>query len=79
VIPLPGSSYVIFTCLCIAFASLLKQVGFHSQCKRTLENLGASDVKLSAEELKEIHEILVNHEVKGDRYFGDDKAAMLWG
>ncbi|KIM87333.1 hypothetical protein PILCRDRAFT_3825 [Piloderma croceum F 1598] len=50
-----------------------------SQCKRTLENLGASDIKLSAEELKEIHEILVNHEVKGDRYFGDDKAAMLWG
>jgi len=46
---------------------------------RTLENLGASEIKLSAEELKEIHEILANHEVKGDRYFGDDKAAMLWG
>jgi len=50
-----------------------------SQYKRTLENLGASDIKLSAEELTEIHEIQVNHEVKGDRYFGNDKAAMLWG
>jgi len=59
--------------------SVENKVGFHSQSKRTLENLGASDAKISAEELKEIHEILVNHEVKGDRYFGDDKAAMLWG
>jgi len=50
-----------------------------SQAKRTLENLGAADVTFSMEEMKEISEIMVTHEIKGDRYYGDDGAALLWG
>jgi len=50
-----------------------------SHAKRTLENFGAGDVELSVEELKEIGEIMAAHEVKGDRYFGNDRAILLWG
>jgi len=50
-----------------------------SHSKRTLENLGAGDVDLSAEDLKEISEIMATHDVKGDRYFGNDRAILLWG
>jgi len=50
-----------------------------SRAKRTIENLAAADVELSAEDLKEISEIMATHEVKGDRYFGNDKAILLWG
>lgn len=32
------------------------------------ENLDARNIKLSSEDLNEIHEILSTHEVKGDRY-----------
>jgi pyridoxine 4-dehydrogenase len=49
------------------------------QAKRTLENVSAGNIELSAEDLKEIDEILAIYEVKGDRYYGDDKAMMLWG
>jgi pyridoxine 4-dehydrogenase len=47
--------------------------------KRTLENVSAGNIDLSAEDLKAIDEILATYEVTGDRYFGDDKAIMLWG
>jgi len=50
-----------------------------SQAQRTLENLAAANIQLSAEELKEIDRIMANHEVKGDRYYGNDQAVLLWG
>ncbi|KAL6300909.1 aldo/keto reductase [Sparassis latifolia] len=50
-----------------------------SNKKRTLENLAAGDVTLTAEEKAEIEAVIAGHEVKGDRYYGDPKAAHLWG
>jgi len=50
-----------------------------SNKKRTLENVGGGDVVLTAEDKAEISKILAGHEVKGDRYFGNDAAAQLWG
>ena len=46
---------------------------------RTLENLAAGEVVITDEELSEITATLLKHEVKGDRYFGDDAKAHLWG
>ncbi|THU75294.1 Aldo/keto reductase, partial [Dendrothele bispora CBS 962.96] len=39
-----------------------------SKATRALENLGAGDIVLTKEELKEISDLLAKHEVKGDRY-----------
>jgi len=50
-----------------------------SHSKRTLENLRAGDVTLSDEEQKDISDILATYEVKGGRYFGNDRALLLWG
>jgi pyridoxine 4-dehydrogenase len=45
-----------------------------------LENLASGDIKLSAEELREIDDVINNHEVKGDRYYGlSDEQMNLWG
>ncbi|KAF6749800.1 aldo/keto reductase [Ephemerocybe angulata] len=51
-----------------------------SKASRTLENLEAGDIKLSAKDFEEITKFIDDFEVKGDRYFGqDDKEAHLWG
>jgi len=47
--------------------------------KRTLENLAAGDIVLTEADKAEIANITATHEVKGDRYFGNDAAAHLWG
>jgi pyridoxine 4-dehydrogenase len=45
-----------------------------------LENLGAGNIDMTPEDISEINDVLENHEVQGDRYFGvGDKAAHLWG
>ena len=78
VIPLPGSSYVLAKVFAFRTPKL-NPISFCRQVKRTIENLGAGDVTLSMEEVKEINDIIAAHEVKGDRYFGNDRAALLWG
>ncbi|KAJ7714574.1 aldo/keto reductase [Mycena maculata] len=51
-----------------------------SKSTRTLENLEAGDVVLSAEELKEMNEVIAKHGVKGDRSVGlTDEQMHLWG
>ncbi|PCH38101.1 aldo/keto reductase [Wolfiporia cocos MD-104 SS10] len=47
--------------------------------KRTLENLSAGEIVLTDTEKAEIGKILTDYEVKGDRYFGDDAMAYVWG
>ncbi|KZT11238.1 aldo/keto reductase [Laetiporus sulphureus 93-53] len=47
--------------------------------KRTLENLAAADIVLTEADKVEIAKVMAEHHVKGDRYFGNDAAAMLWG
>jgi len=68
---------------CIAWVSAL---GPHviplpgsSTVKRTIENLAANDVELNEEDLATVSKFLETHTVVGDRYFGNDKAAHLWG
>jgi len=69
--------------LCIAWVSAL---GPHviplpgsSHKSRTLENLAAGDVVLTEQDIKDINDTIAAHTVKGDRYFGNDEAAHLWG
>ncbi|KAH9934624.1 aldo/keto reductase [Fomitopsis serialis] len=50
-----------------------------SKKERTLENAAGGDVELTEADLAEINEAIARHEVKGDRYFGNDQAAHLWG
>jgi len=51
-----------------------------SHAKRTLENVAAGGVDLTLEDITAVNDIIENHEVQGDRYFGiGDKAAHLWG
>ncbi|KAF5387562.1 hypothetical protein D9757_006508 [Collybiopsis confluens] len=50
-----------------------------SKVNRTLENLKAGDIVLTAEEFQAIEEVLVANPVVGDRYFGNDDMAHLWG
>ncbi|KAF5325869.1 hypothetical protein D9611_000977 [Ephemerocybe angulata] len=50
-----------------------------SKASRALENLEAGDIKLSDKDFAETTRIIDEFEVKGDRYYGDDKAAHLWG
>ncbi|KAI0945146.1 hypothetical protein AcV7_001762 [Taiwanofungus camphoratus] len=50
-----------------------------SNKKRTLENIAAGDIIITTEEKAEIAKMLADVEVKGDRYFGNDAAAHLWG
>jgi pyridoxine 4-dehydrogenase len=45
---------------------------------RVQENMGASGVELTKEELKEINQFVEKAEVKGTRYFGPQNA-LLWG
>lgn len=47
--------------------------------KRTLENLAGGEVVLTEAELAEIAGIQEKYPVQGDRYFGNDEAAGLWG
>ncbi|KZT29616.1 Aldo/keto reductase [Neolentinus lepideus HHB14362 ss-1] len=51
-----------------------------SNKKRTLENLAAVNVELSAQDMEEISKILDTHEIKGGRYRdGDEVVQNLWG
>ncbi|KIM80754.1 hypothetical protein PILCRDRAFT_822023 [Piloderma croceum F 1598] len=51
-----------------------------SHSKRTLENLDAGNIDMTPEDISEINDVIENHEVQGDRYFGiGEKAAHLWG
>ncbi|KAI0723565.1 aldo/keto reductase [Earliella scabrosa] len=50
-----------------------------SRKERTLENLAGADVELSQADLDEIAQIQATNPVHGDRYFGNDEAAKLWG
>ena len=51
----------------------------HRRKERTLENLAGADVELSQADLDEIAQIQATNPVHGDRYFGNDEAAKLWG
>ena len=53
--------------------------GYDRKKERTLENIEAGDVELTAADVAEINEVIAKHEVKGDRYFGNPEAAHLWG
>ncbi|KAF9064030.1 aldo/keto reductase [Rhodocollybia butyracea] len=51
-----------------------------SKSSRTLENLQAGDIKLTALEIKAIDDILADNPVVGDRYFGGPPEKFhLWG
>ena len=51
----------------------------YRKATRTLENLAAGDIQLSAGDIAEIKAIVEKHEIKGDRYFGLSEEAMgLW-
>lgn len=76
VIPLPGSSYVLGIRLTPTVAII--HVASSSK-KRTLENSAAGDIVLTDADKAEIDKILSSHQVKGDRYFGNDAGAHLWG
>ncbi|KAJ7508514.1 aldo/keto reductase [Mycena galericulata] len=70
--------------LCIAWVAALGPnvipVPGSSRSDRTLENLRAGDIVLSADELREINETIAKHGVKGDRAGGlSDEEAHLWG
>jgi pyridoxine 4-dehydrogenase len=41
--------------------------------------LQAGDIKLSEDDLAEVNKIVDTHEIKGDRYHGNDEQAHLWG
>lgn len=53
----------------------------HRKSQRTLENLAAGDIELSAEDLKEIEEVLEKHPVNGTRYVDGvpTERLRLWG
>jgi pyridoxine 4-dehydrogenase len=74
-LPIPGSSYVVRSRV-----KLLADLFFTCRkSTRTLENLQAGDVVLSADELKAVTEAVESHEVRGDRYGGQtEKEAHLW-
>ncbi|KAJ3728507.1 aldo/keto reductase [Lentinula raphanica] len=69
--------------LCIAWVASL---GPHmlplpgsSKSSRTLENLKAGSIELTPEESKAIHEVITANPTIGDRYYGSDEKAFLWG
>jgi pyridoxine 4-dehydrogenase len=79
VVPLAGSSYV-YCCAASASFFLLILHLLDRHAKRTLENVAAGGVDLTPEDITAVNDIIENHEVQGDRYFGiGDKAAHLWG
>ncbi|KAJ7451035.1 aldo/keto reductase [Mycena latifolia] len=70
--------------LCIAWVAALGPsvipLPGSSKSTRTLENLAGGDIALSAEEIKEMDEIIAKHGVKGDRSVGlPDEQMHLWG
>ncbi|KIK58186.1 hypothetical protein GYMLUDRAFT_45391 [Collybiopsis luxurians FD-317 M1] len=50
-----------------------------SKASRTLENLQAGDIEFTTEESKTIEGVLAANPVVGDRYWGSDEKAHLWG
>lgn len=58
---------------------LLTKYPTYRSVKRTVENLAANDVELNEEDLTTVSKFLETHAVVGDRYFGNDAAAHLWG
>jgi pyridoxine 4-dehydrogenase len=75
-LPLPGSSYVQLHCkFDISYLMV-----FSRKSSRTLENLQAGDIELTAEEVKAINDILAANPVVGDRYAGaPPEKSHLWG
>ncbi|KAE9400578.1 Aldo/keto reductase [Gymnopus androsaceus JB14] len=71
--------------LCLAWVASLGPTMIHlagsSKAIRTLENLQAGEVQLTAEERKTIDEVLIAHPVSGERYFGGaaNERLQLWG
>lgn len=47
--------------------------------QRHVQNVLACDIEVTPKESAEIWEVINGFEVKGDRYFGDDKAMRVWG
>jgi len=69
--------------LCLAW---VRYLGSHvipipgsSHKSRVLENLASINVTLSQEELSEIHAILKQHQIRGDRYYGASHNSLTWG
>ena len=56
----------------------LMRTGLHRKKQRMLENLGGSDVELTAADMGEIAGILETNPVHGHRYFGPEVDTMLW-
>jgi pyridoxine 4-dehydrogenase len=50
-----------------------------SHAKRTIENTSATDIELTEAEKAEVWKLIDEFEVKGDRYYGSDAGAHLWG
>ena len=46
---------------------------------RTVENMKGGEIDLLREETEQINGLVNEFNVKGDRYFGNDEAAHLWG
>ncbi|KAJ7072879.1 aldo/keto reductase [Mycena amicta] len=70
--------------LCIAWVAaqspMVIPIPGSSKANRTLENLQAGDVELSAEDVKKVSDIIAKHGVKGDRANGMPPEKMhLWG
>ncbi|KAJ7271737.1 aldo/keto reductase [Mycena rebaudengoi] len=70
--------------LCIAWVVALGEnvipLPGSSKASRTLENLHAGDVVLSAADVQEMNDIIAKHGVKGDRQIGvPDEMLHLWG
>ncbi|KAJ7233756.1 aldo/keto reductase [Mycena rebaudengoi] len=70
--------------LCIAWVSALGPnvipLPGSSKASRTLENLEAGDVVLSAADVKEMNDVVEKYGVKGDRWFGVPEGQLhLWG
>ncbi|KAJ7226190.1 aldo/keto reductase [Mycena rebaudengoi] len=70
--------------LCIAWVAALGEnvipLPRSSKASRTLENLQAGDVVLSAADVQEMNDIIAKHGVKGDRQMGvPDEMLHLWG
>ncbi|KAF7790280.1 hypothetical protein EIP86_001234 [Pleurotus ostreatoroseus] len=69
--------------LCIAWVATLgpKVIPLpgSSSPQRHVQNVLAGDVEITPEESAKIWEVVNGFKVKGDRYFGDDKALRLWG
>ena len=76
VIPIPSATYVLVPC---AFCcEITERQSLFRKKERILENVAASDIELSSEDMAEMEKILETNPVHGHRYFGPQVDAMLW-